>query len=83
MSNHGGSNMSNEVLLLLEEYGFFKHIGAGRISEFVKSIVDIGNNYDCNNSEILEEIGEKIGICYLCLESAKNFEHGICKKCKD
>ena len=83
MSKHDESNILNEVLLLLEDYNFFKQIGSKKTHDFVKSIVEIGDNYDCNNAEILDEIGERIGICYCCLESAQDFVNGICKKCNN
>ena len=83
MSKHDESNMLNEVLLLLEDYGFFKQIGTKRTQDFIKSIVEIGDDYGGNNSEILDEIGEKIGICYSCLEPAQNFKRGVCKECRE
>jgi len=81
MSNHSGGYMLNDVLLLLEEYEFFKHLNKTKLLEFIKKIISIGSDEDCNNGEILDEIGPKLGICYCCLEPAEEFEDDLCKKC--
>ena len=81
MSNHSGSYMLNEVLLLLEDHGFFETLNSNDMVKFIHKVVAIGYDYDCNNGEILDAIGERIGICYSCLEHAKEFKDGVCLKC--
>lgn len=85
MSNHSGSYMLNAVLHLLneEEYDFFNTIGKDKTLSFIKSILRLGTHDDCNEGEILEGIGEKLGICYGCEQYADAFEHGLCLKCND
>ena len=60
MSNHDGSYMLNEILKLLEEDGVFGKLGKEEAQEIVLKILKIGEHHDCNNGEILEDIGEKL-----------------------
>ncbi|MEQ8192419.1 MAG: hypothetical protein ABRQ39_30920 [Candidatus Eremiobacterota bacterium] len=82
MSNHDGSYMLNEVLILLEKRGYFSHMNPVETKKFVNEILSIGNEYDCNDGEILEDIGEKLGICYYCMEYNKDIEDGLCPSCR-
>lgn len=83
MSNHSGSFMLNNVLRLLDDhYNFFATLNKEETLKFVKKIIQIGISEDCNDSEILDEIGKKLGICYMCMEVAADInEDGICAKC--
>lgn len=84
MSNHAGSYQLNDVLKLLHAYRFFDTLEKERILSFIKSIVEIGNAYDCNNGEILDEIGKELGICYYCINFADEIdEGGVCVKCNE
>jgi len=49
----------------------------------VIEIIKMSHQYDCNPGEILENIGERLGICYFCLTPADEFHDGICKKCHE
>ncbi|MEE4359370.1 MAG: hypothetical protein V2I97_23060 [Desulfococcaceae bacterium] len=82
MSNHGGSYMLNAVLELLEENDIFKMIGKDKTLELIKGIIKISHREDCNTGEILEDIGERLGICYYCLNYAENLEYGLCPECQ-
>ena len=82
MSNHDGSYMLNEVLILLEKRGFFSCMKPSETKKFIKSILKIGNEYDCNDGEILEDIGESLGICYCCVEFTKDLDDGVCSSCR-
>ncbi|HPZ10511.1 MAG TPA: hypothetical protein PL110_20650 [Candidatus Eremiobacteraeota bacterium] len=82
MSNHDGSYMLNKVLLLLEKRGFFLGMKPAETKDFIKSILKIGNKHDCNDGEILEDIGESLGICYYCLEFSKDLDDGLCSSCR-
>jgi hypothetical protein len=76
--------MLNNVLRVLndKEYDFFKGIGKDKTLAFITLVIKIGNYEDCNSGEILDELGEKLGICYDCLNYADNIEdHGLCHKC--
>lgn len=82
MSNHSGSDMLNEVLCKAEDMGIFKQIGKDKAVEFILALVEIGEDHDCNSWEILENIGEKLGICYGCLKPSDNLKYGLCKDCR-
>ncbi len=85
MSNHSGSYMFTPVLEELDEYVFFKKIGKKKTLSFISTILEIGRYYDCNAAEILEDIGEKLGICYYCVQFRPDIDidEGICAKCYD
>lgn len=86
MSNHSGSYLLNNVLRALDdqEYDFFKGIGKDKTLAFITLVIKIGDYEDCNRGEILDEIGEKLGICYGCLNYAEDIEdNGICPKCNE
>jgi hypothetical protein len=80
MSNHAGSYFLNAILMLLEEYSYFKNLGSAKTLEFINEAIKLCP--DCNNGEILDEIGERLGICYMCVEYAKELEDGICPSCE-
>lgn len=83
MSNHSGSCLLNNVLVLLEKYGFFEQLDQQKTEDFIDEILKIGRYEDCNNSEILEGIGARIGFCYCCQEMAGEFVGDICKNCDE
>ena len=82
MSNHSGSYLLNSVLYVTEEMGIFDILGKDRSREFVLKLIKIGRRYDCNNGEILDTIGEELGICSYCLGESNDFEDGLCMKCR-
>ena len=86
MSNHSGSYMLNDVLHLLNEQSVFDFLGKEKTQKLVLDIIMKSHQYDCNPGEILEGLGEQIGVCYSCCETAEEFSHekhydGICKRC--
>jgi hypothetical protein len=83
MSNHDGSYMLNSVLELLDEYEFFNTVGKEKTQSFISEVLKLSWDWDCNDGEILENIGEKLGICYLCKQYADKLEDGICLKCEN
>ena len=82
MSNHCGSYMLNEVLLLLEKKHFFEKLTVEEKHEFLMDIIKIGYKNDCNTGEILENIGARLGLCYYCLKPSDSFEDGLCPNCR-
>ncbi len=83
MSNHDGSHMLNDVLLLLGKYGFFDGLTQDKILEFANDVVKIGCYHDCNNGEIFDEIGKRLKYCYCCNKfSAEIGEEGLCQECR-
>ena len=83
MSNHTGSYMLNDVLKMLERYGVFELLGETKTDALVLEIVQLGGYCDCNNGEMLNEIGERLGLCYACLEKGQEFEEGVCRTCRE
>jgi hypothetical protein len=82
MSNHTGSYMLNDVLLLLDKYKFNRLLGREQTQRFVLDILELSKNYDCNVSEILcNGVGPRVGLCYYCLQPATEFSAEACLKC--
>ena len=51
-------------------------------NRFVTGIIEVSGHYDCNNGQILENIGVELGICYCCLKETDEItKYGLCKKC--
>lgn len=75
--------MLNGVLRILERESFFEHIGKERTQKIVLDILELSYEYDCNPGEILEDIGERVGICYYCNNPADEFRDGMCKGCHE
>lgn len=83
MSNHSGSYMLNDVLKILEQESVFQFLGKEKTQKLIFDVLKVSNQYDCNPGEILEDIGEKIGICYCCQNTAEEFYNGICQTCHE
>ena len=81
MSNHTGGHMLKEVLEILYELGVFKWLGTEKTAKLVSSVIHVGQRYDCNNNEILHEIGLKLGICAYCATPAEIVYNDICQLC--
>jgi hypothetical protein len=83
MSNHWGSHLLNDTLKLLERRGVFEQTGRATAQELVLELVKLATQrYDCNASEILDQAGEQLGICYYCLTVSTDFKDGICGACR-
>ena len=81
MSNHSGSYMLNSLLVMLERESFFSQIGPERTTEFVSDVLRLAHGYDGNPGEVLDGIGERLGICYQCHQRRDALEHGVCASC--
>lgn len=82
MSNHDASYMLNEVLFLLDEYGFFNRLAQEETIAFANAIAKIGCCHDCNDGEIFNEIGRRLKYCYCCGKFSEELDdYGICKEC--
>ena len=40
------------------------------------------DEYDCNSGEILDEIGERLGICSCCAKASTELVNGFCRSCR-
>ena len=83
MSNHSGSYMLNDVLNILDKESIFEHLGRERTQNLALKILDLSFDYDCNPGEILEGIGDRVGVCYMCRNRSDEFIGNVCKKCRD
>jgi hypothetical protein len=83
MSNHSGSYMLNEVLKSLEQHKVFEILKKDDIQKLIVDILSIASAYDCNDSEILLDIGKRLKICSFCLEYGTDFQSGVCGKCNE
>lgn len=83
MSNHSGSYMLSKVLLLMEERGIFAKIGRKAAQQLMLDIVKLSDRYDCNENEILEDIGERFKICWDCRAVKPVLIDGMCLECRD
>ena len=81
MSNHQGSYMINEVLYALKECNAFELLGRERTLEFLVKVRRISFDYDCNDGEILDNIGKELKICYQCWDYCDAMDYGICDIC--
>jgi recombinational DNA repair protein RecR len=81
MSNHSGSYMLNEVLIIMENASVFEYLGKEKTRQIVFEIIKMSHRYDCNIGEILDGIGECVGICSHCYEAADEFCDDVCKEC--
>ena len=82
MSNHSGSYMLNDVLRKIKDMGIFEAIGKEKSRVFSLEVTKIGRHYDCNNGEILEDVGREVGICCCCLKETYELDYsGLCEEC--
>ena len=83
MSNHTGSHMLNDVINLLNKEQVFASLDKAKTQSLIREIVNIASwQYDCNSGEILDGLTDEYEMCYVCLNSSKNLEDGLCEKCR-
>jgi hypothetical protein len=83
MSNHSGSYMLNEVFRRLHKAGFVKKFGPKKAQNFLLEITQWAcRQYDCNEGEILDELGRKYGLCGYCLKPVPKVIENWCLKCR-
>ncbi len=83
MCNHIGSYIVNDVLKEMVNAGIFKAIGKKRTQELTLKILEVGRNYDCNDTEILNEVAKDCGVCSFCSSANDDInEEGLCAKCR-
>jgi len=82
MSNHGGSYLLNQVLKMMDNYHMLEKLDSGHRQKLIKDIVKMAyHEYDCNAGEILEGIGKRYQICYMCLSQKDLGDDEICADC--
>ena len=83
MSNHSGSYMLNSLLTMIERESFFSDIGPEKTAEFIEHVRVLVLDHDGNPGEVLEGIGERLGICFQCFQQCDELHHGECASCLD
>lgn len=83
MSNHSGGYMLNEVLLELKESGITDKLTKEEKRKFVRKVLEIGRAEDCNDYEILGEMGKEFGLCADCGEDCEEFVGDCCINCHE
>ncbi len=78
MSNHNGSYLINDMLKMMLELKMFENISAEEKKHFFDKLTRLIRRNDCNPGEVLEDIGEELGICYYCFGLKAIFEEGEC-----
>ena len=84
--DHEGSWILNQVLFLLKyKYNFFDNMNQKQREMFINDIFDIGCCYDCKNEEIIYDLGPELEFCFVCKQSAKDFDkkYNICVNCSE
>jgi hypothetical protein len=74
--------MLNEILQVMEEDKVFERLGSKKTASLIQKIIHISLDYDCNQGEILDGIGEKLGICRYCAKSSRKLTDGLCQDCR-
>ncbi len=83
MSNHTGSYILNYALRRLHETDFINLVGREKARQFVMDVIQWScRQYDCNEPEILDELGAVFGICSYCLQPADEIIEDWCLKCR-
>ena len=83
MSNHVGGYILNHVLRTLDEESLFEYLGRERTQNITLNVLRLSREYDCNPGEVLEGIGQRTGVCYLCERAADDFVGDLCKECHE
>ena len=83
MSNHVDGYILNHVLRTLDEESLFDYLGRKRTQNITLNFLRLSREYDCNPGEVLEGIGQRTGVCYLCERAADDFVGDLCKECHE
>ena len=75
------SYLLNDVLRIMIEANLFNNISDENKELFFTRLLNIIEENHCNKKEVLEDIGQEIGICYCCFKVKKVFEYGKCIDC--
>ena len=83
MSNHWGSHMLNEALEALDELSVLSQIGPERTLQVVAKFLYISDGNDGNRYEVLENIGDRLRVCFDCARYSVQLEEGRRPECSD
>lgn len=83
MSNHSGGYLLNYALHRLVENGLVERLGKEKTQQIVLDILEFATRkYDCNDYEILNELGAPLGICRYCWQPVTETKEDICLPCR-
>ena len=74
--------MLNEALEALERISIFAQVGPEKTQQIVAAFLDISDANDGNRHEVLDNIGQRLGVCYGCATYSDQLEYGVCPDCK-
>ena len=57
-------------------------MGQEAARRLVLEIVKLSRRHDCNSGEILDEIGGRLRICWMCLTAQADLVDGMCLSCR-
>ena len=79
MCNHIGSYILNDILKAIIDAG----IGKEKTQEVTLKILEVGRNYNCSDTEILDGVAKDCGVCsfYSSANNDINAE-GLCPNCR-
>ena len=83
MANHAGGHMLNRVLRTLEGESVFEYLGRERTQNLTLNFLRLAEKYDCVAAEVLEGIGQRIGVCHRCERAADDFVDDGCRECHE
>lgn len=83
MSNGSGNELLNKVLKALVGHKVFATIGNTASRKVVRKILKIAKYTDCDDDEILRDVGRKVFICERCAKNADKLKKGLCLKCTE
>ena len=73
--------MLNDALQALEKLSVFDEIGTEKTQQVIAEFLRIASSNDGNRGEVLEDIGERLRICYGCAKYNDQLEYGLCPDC--
>lgn len=83
MSNHTGGYLLNYALHRFAENGLVERLGKRKVQAIVLDVINFATRqYDCNESEILDELGAQLGLCYYCLQPVTELKDNLCLRCR-
>ena len=84
MANRSGTIILNEVLKEMNNMGLLDEIGEEKTKELIKKLIKIGNDFDCENGDIVKDLEAIAKVCYCCNNIVDELnEYGCCEKCAD
>ncbi len=83
MSDHAGGFLINRVLHMFHREHVFELLGKERTHRLLRDILHFScRKNDCNSAEVLGDLEEIFGICYVCWNASDQIADGRCPQCR-